>query len=74
VRPEQRREAAAVGVSQLHCPVIVGEHVLDHEGVDVDQGGLQHPQAQHRQLLLVAAVGGDVATLAEEDHAVGPVP
>lgn len=36
--PEQRGETATVGV---------GQRVLNHEGVDVDQRGLQHPQAQH---------------------------
>jgi hypothetical protein len=35
---------------------------------------LQDAQAQHRQFLFVAAVGGDVAAFAEEDHAVPAVP
>src|SRR6266540_3369707 len=72
--PEQWGQAAPVRVGQGGRPLLVSEHVLDYEGVDVDQGGLQDPQAQHRQFLLVAAVGGDVAALAEEDDAVGPVP
>ena len=38
---------------------------MKHEGVDADQGALQDAQAHDRKLLLVAAVGGDVAALAE---------
>jgi len=74
VGPEQRGQAALVLGVEHGGPVGVGEHVLEHEGVHVDQGGLQDPQAQHGRLLLVAAVGGDVAALAIEDHAVGAVP
>ncbi|BFU46671.1 hypothetical protein KRMM14A1004_49080 [Krasilnikovia sp. MM14-A1004] len=65
-RPEQRRQATPVSVGQLRGPFLVGEDVLDHEGVDVHQGGLQYAQAQHGQFLLVSAVGGDVAALAEK--------
>jgi hypothetical protein len=40
-------QATPVGVGELRRPVVVGENVLDHEAVDIDQGGLQHAQAQH---------------------------
>src|SRR6266487_3594347 len=60
----------AAGVS----PFRLGEQVLDHQGVHVDERGLQDPQAQHAHLLLVAAVGGQVAALAVEDDRVGAVP
>jgi hypothetical protein len=63
VGPEQRGQAAPVGVGEPGDPLAVDEDVLDHQGVDVDQGGLQHPQAENREFLLVAAVGGDVAAL-----------
>jgi hypothetical protein len=45
VGPEQRGQAAPVRVGQLRGPPVVGEHVLHHQGVDVDQGGLQHARA-----------------------------
>jgi hypothetical protein len=41
--PEQRRQAAPVGVGQRDRLVLVGERVLDHERVDVDQGILCEP-------------------------------
>jgi hypothetical protein len=41
VGPGQRGQAAFVLRRQLSCPVVAGEDVLDHEGVDVYQGGLR---------------------------------
>src|SRR6478735_2680748 len=37
VGPEQRGQAAAVRVGQLRSAPVVGEHVLHHQGVDVDR-------------------------------------
>ena len=34
------------------------EHVLDHEGVDVDEHGLEQVEAEHGEFLVVAAVAG----------------
>jgi hypothetical protein len=42
--------------------------------VDVDQGGLEDVQGEHPELLLVAAVGRELAAFAVEDHAVDAVP
>lgn len=72
--PRTAGQAALVLGGRPGCQRLVGEDVLDHEGVDVDQGGLEDSQAQHGQFLLVAAVGGDVAAFAEEDDRVGAVP
>jgi len=46
---------------------------LDHEGVDVDQRCLQHPQAQHDNSCSSRRLWR-CRRLAEEDHAVGAVP
>ena len=72
VRPEQGGDAPLVFAGELDRPA--GEHVLDEQGVQVGDGGLQHPQAQHDQLLLVPAVAGDVAALAEVHHCVAAIP
>ena len=72
VRPEQRGKATQVVRAQLGQALV--EDVLDHEGVEVHHGALQDPQAQHRQFLLVAPVGRDVAALAEVDDGVSRVP
>lgn len=47
VGPEQRCQPSLVGRCQDMRPGVVGEHVLEHQGVDVDQGGLQDAQAEH---------------------------
>src|SRR6266568_6377748 len=74
VLPEQRGQAPAVGLAELPGPGLGGEDVLEHEGVDVDEGGLQDAQAQRGHLDLFAAVGGDVPAAAVADHRVGAVP
>jgi len=65
VLPEQRGESASVLRGEQLGPVVFGEDVLEHEGVHVDEGGLQDAQAEHGHLLLILAVGGDLAALAE---------
>ena len=47
---------------------------MDHEGVDVDDRGLEDMEGDHAEILLVAPVGGELAALTEEDHRVDPVP
>src|SRR6266511_4155067 len=67
VRPEQRGEAATVLDAEYVLPGRIGQHVLEHQGVDVDQGGLQDPQVGDGELALVAAVGGQLPALAVQD-------
>jgi hypothetical protein len=75
VFPEQRGYAAFVGRSRKDvADVGVVEQVLNHEGVDIDQGGLHDPQALHTQLLFVGPIGGHLTDLAVVDDAVGAVP
>jgi hypothetical protein len=70
---EQRGEAAAVGVTEDAGPFRFGQGVLDHQGVYEGQAGLQDLQAQHGQFLFFAAVGGQLAPLAEVDVVVDAV-
>jgi len=46
---------------------------LEHEGVHVDEGGLEDAEAKHAHLLLVLAVRRDLATLAVVDDRVRAV-
>jgi len=56
VRGEQRVQAAPVLVGEPLRPGGFSEHVLDHQGVDVDEGGLEEMQGEDGKFLLVAAV------------------
>lgn len=42
VAPEQWGESSPVGGGEALLPGAVVEDVLDHEGVDVDERGLEH--------------------------------
>ena len=46
---------------------------MEHEGVHVDEGGLQDAEAEHTHLLFFLVVGGDLATLAVVDDRVRAV-
>ena len=46
VRPEQRSERVQVARRQPALPFWPGEHLLDHERVDVDHAVLQQVQAK----------------------------
>ena len=63
-----------VAWGQPPFPLGPGEHLLDHEGVHVDHAVLQQVQAEHAQLLVLAAVAGELAPAGEEDEVVGAVP
>ncbi|MDH2387276.1 hypothetical protein QCN29_00435 [Streptomyces sp. HNM0663] len=74
MHPEQRGQGPLVLVGQRVGPFGVGEHVLDHQGVHEDERGLQEMERKNGGFLLVAAVAGQFAALAEEDDVVGAVP
>lgn len=67
VSPEQGRQAAPVGVGEPACPVRGGQHVLDHAGVEVGDGGLDQVQGECRCLDILLVVAGELAGLAVED-------
>jgi hypothetical protein len=70
---EDRGEAAPAGVGEHVRPFGQREGVLDHEGVDQAEAALEDVQAQHPELLHLAAVGGELAALAEADVVVDAV-
>jgi hypothetical protein len=74
VHPEQRGQGAFVLVGEEVCPLRIGEHVLDHQGVNEDQRRLQEVECENREFLLVTAVAAQLPALAEEDDVVGAVP
>ena len=66
-------EGPAVGGAEDQVAVFV-EGLLDHEGVDVDEGGLEEVEAEDGDFLVFAAVGGDVTAFAVVDEPVRGVP
>src|SRR5919199_4419011 len=51
VRPEQRGQGSAIVCCQPGGPSPFVEYPLDHDGVDVDEGGLEEVKAEHGHLL-----------------------
>jgi hypothetical protein len=47
---------------------------LNHQGVDIDQAGLEQVQRQDGDLLVVESVGRDLPALAIENELIGAVP
>jgi hypothetical protein len=74
VRPEQRREGAAVFIRHSLGPLRFREDLLKEEGVDVDEGGLEQVQREHGDLLVFLVGAGELAALAVEEDLVGAVP
>ena len=71
---KERGDAAKVLSIETARPCRFGQDLLDHEGVDVDEGDLQQMKRKHTDLLVVCAVRGHLAPFAEEDEIVGAVP
>ena len=74
VRPEQRGERMQVARCQPALPFWPGEHLLDHERVDVDHAVLEQVEAEHAHLLVFAPVARHLAAAGKEDEVVGRVP
>ncbi len=55
-------------------PVWSGQNLLNHEGVDVDERGLEKVQAEHGNLAFLAIVGHKLSPTAEEDEIVDAIP
>ena len=71
---EERGDAAKVLSIETARPCRFGQDLLDHEGVDVDEGDLQQMKRKHTDFLVVCAVRGHLAPFTEEDEIVGAVP
>jgi len=74
VRVDQGCQRPQVDFGHPGSPRRLLEHALKHQRVDVDEARLQQVQGEDRDLLVLDAVRGDLAALAEEDEAVGAVP
>ena len=74
VTVDQRRDAAKVLRVESAGPCRFSQDLLDHEGVDVDEGELQEMKREHADLLVIGAVGSHLAAFPEEDEVVGAVP
>jgi hypothetical protein len=74
VRVDQRRQPPQVNFCHPRSPGRLLEHALKHQRVDVHEARLEQVQGEDRDLLVLDAVRGDLAALAEEDEAVGAVP
>jgi hypothetical protein len=71
---DERRERAQVLLFHLLELPGLGEHLLDKQGIDIHQADLEQVERECCQLLLIQAVGREVATFAVEDETVGPIP
>jgi hypothetical protein len=72
--PNQRRKGPKIDGREPLGPVRLGESLLHHQGVDVDETVLQKVQGEHADLVVFTAIAGEFATLSEEHEVVGPVP
>ena len=72
---DQRRQGQQLVWSHLVHPGWVREHLLNQQGVDVDQTDLKQMQAEHGDFLQDHLTGGEVTTLSiEEDEVIGAIP
>ena len=70
---EQGRECPEVFRGQARHPGGLGEDLLQHQGVDIDETVLQQVQRQYRQFLIVQTIAGYVAPLAIKDEPISTV-
>ena len=61
---DQGRDAPQVLSVQAAVPCRFSEDLLDHEGIDEDEGELQEMEWKHADLLVVRAVGGHLTAVA----------
>ena len=66
--------APQVRIGELRRPRWIGEYLLDEQGVDEHQRGLQQMHREHRDFLAFAIGAGEFGVLAVEDCAVGAIP
>ena len=55
-------------------PCRIGEDMLQHESVDVDERNLEEMEGEHSDFLVFQAVGSQLTAFAIEDEVVGTVP
>jgi hypothetical protein len=67
------RASRSLGVS-LPSRLRLGQDLLKLERIDVHHAVLQQMEAQHRDLVILAAVAGKLAAAGKEDELVGAAP
>jgi hypothetical protein len=74
VRDQEWCQSAQVCRRESAAPVWFGHNALDHERVDVHQADLEQMKAQHRNLLIVNSVAGNLAATCKVDKRIRTVP
>ena len=74
VAMDHGRDASPVVRVEAVAPSGFSQHLLDHEGVDVNERELDQMKTEHPDLLIIDPVGCHLAALAEVDEVVDVVP
>lgn len=72
--PDERGQGAEIPGGHFPAPMRPGQNLLQREGVYVHNTVLQEMQAQHTDLLVLAAVAGEFSAAREEQEVIGAVP
>lgn len=70
----QRRQRTEVFKFHAVRPIGIRQHALNNQRVDIYQTVLQQMEFQEGELLVIQTIGGDLATLSEEDEGVSSMP
>ena len=69
----QGRESPQIFAGHPLGPLRLAQHLLDQDGVHVNQAELEQMQREDRQLLFLQTIGRDFATLPIQDEGIGAV-
>lgn len=72
--PDQWGEGAQIPGSDFSRPLRLRQHLLQHEGVDVNHAVLEQMQREHADFMILATIADHFASAGEEDEVVGAVP
>lgn len=72
--PDQRGQGAQIPGRELSRPLLLRQHLLQHEGVDVNHAVLEQMQREHTDFMILATIADHFASAGEEDEVVGAVP
>jgi hypothetical protein len=59
---QERRQTAHVGRRESVAAVWFSQNALDHERIDVHRADMEQMQAEHRDLLVIDPVAGNLAS------------
>jgi hypothetical protein len=72
--PDQRGQGAQIPGREPFRPLRLRQHLLQHEGVNVNHAVLEQVQCEHADFMVLAAIADHFASTGEEDEVVGAVP